>query len=166
MRKYGIDKFQIELIEETDNPEEREVYWIEYYQTYAKGYNATKGGDGKRFYDHEAIVQRLKEHPYTSDIAKEFDCSQDLVCRLARNNNIKTKNKSNEALQKLKSKPIAAYSKDGEFIKDFPSTVEAAKWCYETKKASTLTSGVRSHIGEVANGTRKSAYGYIWKYIS
>jgi hypothetical protein len=29
MRKYGIENFHIELIEETDKPEEREIYWIE-----------------------------------------------------------------------------------------------------------------------------------------
>ena len=29
MRKYGIEHFHIELIEETQEPEEREIYWIE-----------------------------------------------------------------------------------------------------------------------------------------
>jgi hypothetical protein len=29
MNKYGTDKFFIELIEETDQAEEREKYWIE-----------------------------------------------------------------------------------------------------------------------------------------
>lgn len=29
MRKYGIEHFHIELLEETDDPNEREVYWIE-----------------------------------------------------------------------------------------------------------------------------------------
>ena len=28
MAKYGIEHFHIELLEETDNPEEREIYWI------------------------------------------------------------------------------------------------------------------------------------------
>lgn len=47
MRKYGIEHFHIELIEETDNPEEREKYWIEQKQSFKNGYNATLGGDGK-----------------------------------------------------------------------------------------------------------------------
>jgi hypothetical protein len=34
MRKYGIDHFHIELIEETNNPEERERYWIEQYRSF------------------------------------------------------------------------------------------------------------------------------------
>jgi hypothetical protein len=69
MRKYGIEHFYIELIEETNNPEEREIYWIEYYKAYKNGYNATRGGDGKYLYDHNAIIAQLKEHPFPCDVA-------------------------------------------------------------------------------------------------
>lgn len=164
MRKYGIEHFRVELIEETENPEEREIYWIGYFDGYTQGYNATKGGEGKRLYDHEAIVARLKEHPYPCDIAKEFNCCRDLVCDLAKKNNIQVKNKSNEMFQKSSCKTISAYTKQGEFVKNFSSTVEAANWCFEQGKCAALNSGVRSHISEAANGHRKSAYSYIWKY--
>lgn len=56
MRKYGIENFHIELIEETTNPEEREKYWIEYLGTYKNGYNATLGGDGKHYLDYDLII--------------------------------------------------------------------------------------------------------------
>lgn len=164
MRKYGIEHFKIELIEETENPEEREIYWIGYFDGYTHGYNATKGGDGKKLYDHEAILTCLKEHPYPCDIAKKFNCCRDLVYDLAKKNNIQIKNKSNEMFQKSLSKTISAYSKQGEFIKSFSSTVEAANWCFEQGKCATLNSGVRSHISKAANGHRKSAYTFIWKY--
>ena len=111
MQKYGIEHFRIELIEETDNPEEKEIYWIGYFDGYTKGYNATKGGDGKRLYDHELIVARLKEHPYPCDIAKEFGCSKDLIYSLAKQNNIQVKNKSNERMQESSSKTISAFTK-------------------------------------------------------
>ena len=44
--KYGLDKFQIEVIELCDekNLDQREIYWVEYYDTFNNGYNATKGG--------------------------------------------------------------------------------------------------------------------------
>lgn len=44
----GEDKFHIELIEECseDNLDEREKYWIKYYNSYQNGYNATIGGSG------------------------------------------------------------------------------------------------------------------------
>ena len=131
MRKYGIEHFHVELIEETDNPEEREIYWIGYFNGYTQGYNATKGGDGKKLYDHEAIVSRLKEHPYPCDIAEEFGCCRDLVYDLRKKYNIPIKYKSNERMKEALRKTISAYTKQGEFVKRFSSTVEAANWCFE-----------------------------------
>lgn len=48
MRKYGIENFDFSIIEEcpTEKLDEKEKYWIKYYDTYNKGYNMTKGGDG------------------------------------------------------------------------------------------------------------------------
>lgn len=45
IRKYGEDKFNIELIEETDDIL-RENYWINEYNTRKTGYNLTDGGEG------------------------------------------------------------------------------------------------------------------------
>lgn len=50
-RKYGIDNFSFEIIEEI-NPynnkeaDKKEKYWINYYDSFNNGYNATLGGDG------------------------------------------------------------------------------------------------------------------------
>ena len=167
MQKYGVEHFHIEEIESCDTSImfEREVYWIQYFDSYGNGYNATKGGDGKLLYDHNAIYQRLKEHPYPTDIAKEFGCCPDIVRDLAKRNGIAVKNKGLENFAK-KSKPIVAIDKKtlGE-VKIFNSTSEAAQWCFENGYVSTLCSGVRGHISDVANGKRKSAYNFIWKYI-
>ena len=57
MKKYGIAHFHTELLEETDNPEEREIYWIEQYQSFKSGYNATLGGDGKKYLDYDLIIK-------------------------------------------------------------------------------------------------------------
>lgn len=157
MRKYGTEAFSIELIEECDDvfAADREAYWIGVYNAYSTGYNATLGGDGKFLYNHEAIAKRLKEHPYSADVSAEFGCCADIIREIANQNDIQ--------LQRNK-KTITAYSKDGKEIKSFNSTIEAAQWCFDNGKCVTLNSGVRSHIAEVANGKRKSAYGYIWKY--
>lgn len=50
LKKYGKDNFLWEVIEECDNKilNEREIYWIKYYDTYYKnnkGYNMTYGGE-------------------------------------------------------------------------------------------------------------------------
>jgi group I intron endonuclease len=51
IRKYGWDNFEWEIIEECGNNDflcEREVYWINFYNTMnnEKGYNLTNGGEG------------------------------------------------------------------------------------------------------------------------
>ena len=47
LRKYGIDNFKFEIIEECkkEKLKEREIYWIDYYDAYNNGYNLTIGGD-------------------------------------------------------------------------------------------------------------------------
>ena len=48
IQKYGVENFEWEVIEQCKKSEldERESYWIEYYDSFNKGYNCTKGGDG------------------------------------------------------------------------------------------------------------------------
>lgn len=61
MKKYGIEHFHVELIEETDSPEEREQYWIKFYNSYGDGYNATMGGDSKKYIDYDEIIKVYQE---------------------------------------------------------------------------------------------------------
>ena len=46
IQKYGVENFEWEVIEQCKKDlDEREIYWIEYYDSFNKGYNCTKGGD-------------------------------------------------------------------------------------------------------------------------
>ena len=46
IQKYGVENFEWEVIEQCKKKDldEREIYWIEYYDSFNKGYNCTKGG--------------------------------------------------------------------------------------------------------------------------
>ena len=53
------------------------------------------------------------------------------------------------------SKKILQFTKSGEFIKEWPSMIEASKQL-------KINHG---HICSCCNGIRKSAGGYVWKYV-
>ena len=48
MRELGVDNFYIEILElcEYNKLDEKEIYWISFYNTYHYGYNMTPGGQG------------------------------------------------------------------------------------------------------------------------
>lgn len=58
---------------------------------------------------------------------------------------------------------VQQFDLNNNFIQSFNSYSDAAKWVYENGFCKALNGGVRSHIGEAAKGTRKTAYGFIWK---
>ena len=47
LRKYGLDNFIFDILEECEKEKlsEREQYWIEFYDSFKNGYNATPGGE-------------------------------------------------------------------------------------------------------------------------
>lgn len=47
IRNFGIENFNFEIIEECEKEKlnEREVYWISFYDSYKNGYNASVGGE-------------------------------------------------------------------------------------------------------------------------
>lgn len=73
--------------------------------------------------------------------------------RLQRENCDKEPNKI--ALKESCSKPVLQYTKGGQFIKEYPSITEAGR-----------NTGINySSICQCCLGKRKSAGGYIWKYV-
>lgn len=154
MRKYGAEHFHIELIEETDNPNEREIYWIEQYGSFKKGYNATRGGDGKKYLDYELIIKTYNEVKNQAEVARLLNISVDSVHNILVNNNINLISGA-EVSAKAFGKPVAQLDKNTlEVIKIFPSVIAAENEL-----------GIQRHIAAVCNGKRKTAGGYSWKYI-
>ncbi len=113
MRKYGIEHFHIEQIEECSEKDAplKEQYWIGYYKGYEKGYNATKGGDGKTLLNYDKIISLLQNGEYPIDIANQLKCSCDSIRQIAALYNIPIKNKGNDILRNEKKKAINCYDK-------------------------------------------------------
>lgn len=166
INKYGAEHFYIELVEECDAKilADREIFWINYYSSYANGYNATPGGDGRMTYsfdDYDTMVKLFTEGKLIKEICKIFECDSDTVRRALLNSGI-TDTKIN-ANKKNSNKVVAILN--NEIVKEFVSQREAADWIIENNNTSATRDNIAGNIGRVAKGQRKKAYGYIWKYI-
>ena len=162
MNKYGIEHFHIELIESTDNPNEREAFWIEKFNSYHNGYNATKGGDGKSYLNYDLIRNTYFELKNATDVAKKLNISTDSV-RIAVRQVGKLRSGGQISKEKT-SKPVVMINKDTKCpIRSFNSLKDAAKFLVNSGviKEQPLD-GMTCHIRACAHGHRKIAYGYMW----
>lgn len=156
MRKYGTEHFHIELVEETNNPIEREIYWIEFYGSFKNGYNATQGGDGRPYADYALIYslwanenKNMKEiHEITS-----YDVS---TIRSALKKYNVTSEERKSKLGSSQFKAVACLDKD---------TKEILQVFYCISEAERQLNIAKGHISQVCKGTRKTAGGYSWKYL-
>ena len=153
MRKYGVEHFHIELLEETDNPEEREKFWIEEKNSFKYGYNATLGGDGRRYIDYDLVIKLYNECHSRNKVHELTGYDKGTISRIL--DSVISHEERNRfghiQLQKL----VARLDKDtGEILEVFDSVSEAEKK-YNTNR----------HIGQVCLRKRKTAGGFGWKYI-
>lgn len=165
MNKYGIENFKIEQIEEcSDNiVDEREVYWIEYYQTFKQGYNATKGGDGKHYLDYDLICEVYNQTQNMKETAQICGCHPDSVNNILMERKIQ-KTTTQEIIRKRDSKMINQYDLADSYLRTFLSLSDAARYLKEMNLANGAEQGIASHIRDVALGRRKSAYKFHWKF--
>lgn len=94
INKYGKSNFTIEVIEEIEstNLNDRERYWIKYYDSYNNGYNSTEGGqDGIKLFknlDTESIVREYKSGKSLREIGRLFNVDKQTIKDLLVRNNI------------------------------------------------------------------------------
>lgn len=161
MNKYGVENFSVEEVEhcEDSEAEEREIYWIDYFDSYGNGYNATKGGDGKPYIDRDLVVKTYKEEQNQTKTAAKLGISTDSVHDILIQNNIPIKSSA-----EAKAKPI----KIKELEKEFSSVVECAQWLVDnnytrTKKVVNVETNISKSLTGYNNKT--SYLGYHFEYL-
>lgn len=163
MQKYGVEHFHIELIEETDIPEEREIYWIEKLGSFKNGYNATMGGDGKKYIDYDLVIATYREIGVIKDVAKKLNISPDSVSFILHQNN-EPINSCQDIQTKKYGKVVNMYSLKGEYLQTFPSVGAAARYMVENNLTGCKHTTIKQHITEVCTGRRQTAAKYKWKF--
>jgi hypothetical protein len=163
MYKYGIEHFHIETLEETNSAEEREVYWIEKLQSFKTGYNATVGGDGRKYLDYDLIYSTYQEVQNAAEVARRLGISTDSVYAVVHQRG--TVLSTQEVSKNYYGKVIKMLSKQNEYLQSFASLKDASRYLIDNQLTKDKNlSGISSHIRQCANGKRKTAYGFIWSW--
>lgn len=164
LRKYPIDIFLFEILEEieTEQLDEREEYWIEFYKSYTEiGYNIlkkSKGNNRKLNITDEEIIEKYLEISSVEECAEILSLNYNTVRNVLRNSNIKIKRRKLVVKNKQSShSKVVCFTKDDKFIDCFNSIKDAIAYFNLPKKAS-------GHISKCCQKKRPSAYGYKWRY--
>lgn len=167
MRKYGIEHFSIELIEETDSPEEREIYWIEQLKSFKKGYNATQGGDGRSYIDYDKVIALYQEYKNCKIVAELMNIGSDTVATILHSRKVEILTPQ-EITKQRNIKIVAMFEISASEIpkRVFDSYNDAARYVIDNNLTnSTSVKGVAVHIRDAAIGRRKTAYKHYWKLL-
>ena len=117
------------------------------------------GGKRKTLKVHRLVCQAFHDNPDNKQEVNHIneDKTDNRACNLEWCTRIENVNHGsrNERSAKALSKPICQYTLDEKIVKTWASLTEVKR----------QTGFGQSHISEVANGNRKTAYGFIWKYI-
>lgn len=156
MNKYGKEHFHIETIEEVSEElsSEREIYWIEKYDSYKNGYNATKGGDGKAYVDKEKIMMLYNAGKQEKEISDVIGCTKRTICKTLREYGIKAKDSIKRA-NKFLWKPVAKIDPlTNKIITVYPSVSVADR-----------ANGNSHNIAKACKNRTSVIQGYRWEYV-
>ena len=170
--KYGVNNFTFEVIEECDKSllNSREIFWIEFYDSFNNGYNMSLGGEAcngtndKAVYQYDLSGKFIKEYKSAHDAARENNIQFTNICKVCRGER-KTAGgfgwsyEKKIAIESIKTKrlgdgTVLQYTKNGEFVAEYPTAREAWK---KTGISDTT-------IGNVCKGKGKTAGGFVWRY--
>ena len=130
IKKYGEDAFTVEELEKCNNYklDEREIFWINYYDSYNNGYNITSGGSGWRKCDDNIISELWNDGYSANEIADELNVDRSTVSNHLRNIGIskeETFKRGAQRASKTKAKPVYQYDADGNYVSEYSSIREA-----------------------------------------
>ena len=169
LRKYGKDGFIWEVIEEVDNDKlnEREIYWISYYNSYKQGYNSTTGGDLPPRNDIEIICLETNiVYPSCAEAGRQTNINKVHIAECVRGEKFRVSAGGYHWMS------LEDYNKFGPIFKQTENELNSKSVkCIETGivynsilEASKATGVSRQTIHRCCEGITKNPKKYHWRY--
>ena len=158
MRKYGIENFIIEPIEQCPDEllNEREIYWIEKMDTFYTGYNETLGGEGRIQISREDVKKLWESGLSVKAISEQLQIYYTSVINILKQLEIYDANevaarKQIEIANTQSNFCVLQYTAEGQLVEKYNSVHEASV------KTNTAAAAIRAAIYQ-----NVGANGYFW----
>ena len=165
IRKYGLENFTFEVLQDNietfEQLDKAEIYWIDYYNSFVKGYNETFGGQQyHKILPNKEIIEDYYKTKSARKTALKFGIDHSTVDDILNQNNIPRFSFREAAGKRIK------VSKD-DFEKEFNSVKDCAEWFVEnqickTKNVESARAGLKTARSAKGNGLY---YGYLIENI-
>ena len=190
IKKYGWDAFEWEILEENPNwtnaeLDEKEKYYINYYDTINNGYNILTGGNScseadrlahaisagsKPFYAFNVKGEFLGEFINKREFAYTHNINPSRITDMLNGKAFSAKNiividKENYTPELLKQKLSQCLKKQPFQVIRLQDNVNLGIWDSIEECRRQLNLPKYCHITEVLKGQRKQSHGYYFEYI-
>ena len=159
IRKYGIENFTFEVLQDNietfEQLDKAEIYWIDFYNSFIKGYNETFGGQTfHQILPNKEIIEDYYKTRSARKTALNFGIDHSTVDNILNQNKIPRFSFRQAAGQRI------MIIKD-DFIKEFDSVKDCAEWFVEnnickTKNIESARAGLK---------TARAGNGYYYGYL-
>ena len=161
IRKYGVENFTFEVLQDNiadfEELDKAEVYWINYYNTFIKGYNSNLGGQlYHEVLPNEEIIQDYYKTRSARKTALNFGIDHSTVDNILNANHI-----PRFTFRQAAGKRIRITK--GNFSMDFDSVKDCAEWFVENNiSKSKNPESVRTGLKKARQNNDK---GYYFDYL-
>lgn len=163
MKKYGVDKFYIEMLETCDleDLDYKEMYYIELYNSTdkSKGYNASIGGNTPRFkrkiLSISDLINLYINKKFTlEEIAKKFEVSRYIICTELKNAGviIRDRHESSAKFNNISKEVLIEYLLKGRTLR---SAAKLANIPYSTFRKACIYNNVEYNSSTSAQHTKQ-----------
>ena len=165
MRKYGTENFIVECIEKCfiEKLDEKEMFWIKYFDTFKNGYNSTLGGSGGQLLDldEEKIINEYEKYKTIEKVAQINECSPTIIKNILEKHYIKIKSSIEHA--KDKGLRIQRLSLENILLEEYECLIDAGQWLINNNLTKSKKSNYAGMSIKKAIIEEKNYYGFIWK---